>query len=394
MSLKTTSRDVRRSVSQRWRWVKLGDICERIDYGYTASADIDIKAPKFLRITDIQDGRVNWNSVPGCIISDADEEINRLKSGDIVFARTGATTGKSYLINNPPRSVFASYLIRVRTDRDRVDPDYLFSFFQSNGYWEQISAGARGGAQPGFNATMLAALKIPVPALFEQKRLAAVLNEQRIAVQKAREASNAQLEAAMALSAALVRETLRTGQMYRRPLGDCLVEVKNGIGADWSNYPVLGATRSGLAPAKEGVGKAPERYKLVDPVTVFYNPMRILLGSIALVDDGDATGITSPDYVVVRGRPGILDTRWFYYWFRSAQGAQLIDSLSRGAVRERILFNRLAAAEIGLPDYKTQLLASEQMKKVKPLVGSITKELEAIDALPAALLYTAFNGEI
>ena len=82
--------------------------------------------------------------------------------------------------------------------------------------------------------------------------------------------------------------------------------------------------------------------------------MRILLGSIAMVDVGDAPGITSPDYVVVKGKKGVLDTRWFYYWFRSANGAHLIESLSRGAVRERILFNRLTAGEIDIPNYETQ----------------------------------------
>lgn len=156
----------------------------------------------------------------------------------------------------------------------------------------------------------------------------------------------------------------------------------------------MGATRDGLAPAKEGVGKAPERYKLVDPVTVFYNPMRILLGSIAMIDVGNTTGITSPDYVVVKGRPGILDTRWFYYWFRSTYGAHLIESLSRGAVRERILFNRLAGGNIQLPEYGAQLCASEGMKRVSPIVESITKELQAIDALPAAILREVFAGRM
>jgi type I restriction enzyme S subunit len=168
--------------------------------------------------------------------------------------------------------------------------------------------------------------------------------------------------------------------------------VKNGVGEDWSNYPVLGATRQGIAPAKENVGKAPERYKLVDPITVFYNPMRILLGSIALLDEGDDTGITSPDYVVVKGRPGILDTRWFYYWFRSSQGARLIDSLSRGAVRERILFNRLAAGEIEIPQWSAQVAASERMKMAVPLLKSIAGELEAINELPSKILRRAFSG--
>jgi type I restriction enzyme S subunit len=177
-------------------------------------------------------------------------------------------------------------------------------------------------------------------------------------------------------------------------MGDCLIEIRNGVGPDWSKYSLLGATREGIAPAKETVGKTPERYKLLDAVTVFYNPMRILLGSIAMVDENDTPGITSPDYVVVKGRPGILDTRWFYYWFRSVYGAHLIDSLTRGAVRERILFNRLAAGKIELPGYATQLRYSERMKKVRPVVASITEQLEIINALPAALLRRAFNGEI
>jgi len=122
--------------------------------------------------------------------------------------------------------------------------------------------------------------------------------------------------------------------------------------------------------------------------------MRILLGSIALVDDGDVAGITSPDYVVVKGRPGVLHTRWFYHWFRSSQGAHLIESLSRGAVRERILFNRLAAGKVEIPDYEIQARTAEQMKRVKPIMESITKELEAINALPASLLRRAFNGEL
>jgi type I restriction enzyme S subunit len=149
-----------------------------------------------------------------------------------------------------------------------------------------------------------------------------------------------------------------------------------------------------LALAKEPVGKNPERYKLVDPVTVFYNPMRILLGSIAVVDYSDQAGITSPDYVVIKGKEGILDTRWFYYWFRSSKGAHLIDSLSRGAVRERILFNRLSVGNIEIPDYETQLHASRHMAYLNPIVEKISNELNIINALPAALLRQAFNGEL
>lgn len=112
-----------------WRWVKVKDICSQIDYGYTASADFNCQFPKFLRITDIQNGNVVWDKVPGCQINNTDEEPCRLIDGDIVFARTGGTTGKSFLIKSPPRSVFASYLIRLRPNKE-ILPDFLYVEYQ------------------------------------------------------------------------------------------------------------------------------------------------------------------------------------------------------------------------------------------------------------------------
>lgn len=159
-----------------------------------------------------------------------------------------------------------------------------------------------------------------------------------------------------------------------------MIEIKAGIGMDWAKYPVLGATREGLAPAKEPPGKNPERYKPVFPGTIFYNPMRILIGSIAYVDEGNEPGITSPDYVVFQGKDGMVDSRWFYYWLRSPLGHQTIISLARGAVRERMLFARLAKAEVELPDYPTQ-------KKFSLVLAQAQREIASMKAAIAAQLY-------
>lgn len=174
-------------------------------------------------------------------------------------------------------------------------------------------------------------------------------------------------------------------------IGDALCEVKNGIGDTWSQFPVLGATRSGLAPAKERPGKHAGRYKPVTAGTVFYNPMRILIGSIAFVDDDDEQGITSPDYVVLQGRPDVVDSRWFYYWLRSPLGERCIQSLARGAVRERMLFNRLAEGEIELPDYETQVKASKALAQIKPMRAAIRKQIEELELMPQKLLAQVFG---
>lgn len=173
---------------------------------------------------------------------------------------------------------------------------------------------------------------------------------------------------------------------------ECLEEVRQGIGPAWEGRPLYGASRSGLTPAKEAIGKQPERYKAIEPGTVFYNPMRILLGSIAMLDDGEEPGITSPDYVVVRGRPGVLHHRVFYYWLRSAAGEHLIRELARGGVRERILFNRLCEGLIPVPSWPVQERLAEQLAVVPRARAAAAQRLATAEALPASLLREVFEG--
>lgn len=160
-----------------WPKVPLAEIAASVDYGLTAAATFEPAGPKFLRITDIQNGVVDWKRVPWCQCDGKSVEDSRLKTGDIVFARTGATTGKSFLLRRcPVDAVFASYLIRVRL-KPNADPVYLSRFFDTSDYWAQIAKRARGVAQPGVNATNLKALQVPLPSLPEQRRIAAILDK-------------------------------------------------------------------------------------------------------------------------------------------------------------------------------------------------------------------------
>lgn len=149
-----------------WVEKRLGDL-SRINYGYTESSSAEKIGPHFLRITDIQDNRVDWTAVPYCPIDESDLPKYKLIDGDIVFARTGATTGKSYLVTNPPYAVFASYLIRVQLKEKEVLPQFVNLFFQTHSYWDMIRAGVSGSAQGGFNASKLGELSIPFPNSIE-----------------------------------------------------------------------------------------------------------------------------------------------------------------------------------------------------------------------------------
>ena len=209
--------------------VKLGNVSEKIDYGLTTSAR-EIKGnPKFLRITDIQDNNVNWDSVPSCDCSEKDYKRYSLTQGDIVFARTGATTGKSFLIKKcPEKSVFTSYLIRVRPSPQLI-PEYLSYFFQTPNYWRQISLSSTGTAQAGVNSTKLKELEIPLPPIAEQKRIAAILDKADAIRRKRQEAIKLTEELGRSLFLDMFGDPVTNPKCWPMvTVGDLVTEVKDG----------------------------------------------------------------------------------------------------------------------------------------------------------------------
>lgn len=299
----------------------------------------------------------------------------------------GKTRGHSAILNIEATTNQACFAI---LPNEAFGPQYLQYWLQASYQSLRDLSDGRGGNQANLNGDMLRSLEVPWVDRLEQEAIVGRIRRQLQEVAVAHEAALTQLREVRALTNAMVFNSVSAATSPMR-LGDVLDEVKRGIGADWASHPVLGATRDGLAPAKEQAGKQAPKYKPATPGTVFYNPMRILIGSIAMVDDDDTPGITSPDYVVLRGKPGIVDSRWFYHWLRSPLGAQCIQSLTRGAVRERMLFNRLAEGVIALPSFGEQQRASAALRELKPLKRALESRLSEINRLPQKILSAAFE---
>lgn len=200
-------RNIEANIKKGWISVRLKKVSQKIQYGITKAATQEKIGPKLLRITDIQNGSVDWDKVPYCDSEKNEYEKYLLEKDDILFVRTGATTGKSYLIKESKKALFASYLIRVQCDKKIVNPRYLYSFFQSPFYWELIGKGSRGGTLSGFNASMLSEMIIPIPRnLDEQLAIAKKIEKKTEELNKTSQAIDIQLEAIQALPAAILRE--------------------------------------------------------------------------------------------------------------------------------------------------------------------------------------------
>ncbi len=159
-------------IPESWEWTQIKEISSSILYGVSESAKSKGRY-KLLRITDIQDNKVNWDTVPYTDFDDKKATAYILQNNDILFARTGATVGKSYLVQNlSVLSIYASYLIRIQVSKEILS-QYIKYYFESGYYWEQISASSLGIGQPNVNGTLLGGLNIPLPPLAEQQRIVA-----------------------------------------------------------------------------------------------------------------------------------------------------------------------------------------------------------------------------
>ena len=157
-------------IPKGWEWERWGNISQSIQYGYNAPA-LEKGVIRMVRISDIQDNKVLWNTVPFCMIEEKDIETYLLEVNDILFARTGGTVGKSFLVEEvPTKSIYAGYLIRTRYS-SLLCPHYMKAFMESQLYWEQLKNGTIATAQPNCNGKTLAKMLLPIPPINEQKRI-------------------------------------------------------------------------------------------------------------------------------------------------------------------------------------------------------------------------------
>lgn len=386
--------------------IPLGDAAVTVDYGVTASATKSPIGPKFLRITDIQDGSVNWDNVPWCECDAKTANGSTLASGDIVFARTGATTGKSYLIREcPANSVFASYLIRVRVNKD-FDPRFVSHFFQTPNYWAQITKSARGVAQPGVNATTLKSLSIPVFSLPEQKRIAEILDRA--------EALRAKRRAALALLDEL------TQSIFLDMFGDPVDAEK------WDQKELKDVVREGtivtygiVQAGKEFADGVPyirtgdiidgdisiDGLRHTDPLVAakfdrsrvnagdIVMSIRATVGTTAVVPHClDGANLTQGTAKIAPGSQ--VNLEYLLQFLRSGRTQHWISRQIKGATFREITLGRLRQLPVVIPPQNLQKQFASRIESLSGIRKAFTKTETELDALFASLQHRAFRGEL
>lgn len=161
-------------IPKEWEVKRLEECCnEHCSYGINAaSVDFDSKLPLYLRITDItEDGRYNRSSKK--CVNDTQSDNYILKGNDIVFARTGATVGKTYLYNpNDGKLIYAGFLIKFSPNKNKLNSYFLKSYSETSIYWNWVNIFSQRSGQPGINGNEFGSLGLSIPKISEQNAIA------------------------------------------------------------------------------------------------------------------------------------------------------------------------------------------------------------------------------
>ncbi len=399
------------SLPQGWQWVRLGGVCEEAKtHDPTVCPDIPFR---YIDISSIDTTHKRITEARGVMGSDAPSRARQLvKANDVLVATTRPNLNAVALVPSELDGEICSTGFSVLRPTTMIDPLYLFYWVQTRDFVETVSGEVRGMLYPAVTDNQVRSIGIPLPPLPEQKRIAARVQELMAQVEHARTACEAQLEAAKALPSAYLRqvfESEETKRWERRRLGE-------------------------LFHVQQGIAMSPKRREGISPHP-FLRTLNVLWGRIDLstLDEMDFTDgevsrlfLKPGDLLVCEGGEVGRTAIWrgeleiclhqnhihrlrrlnddvvpdFYmYWMQAA--FQVFGSYSGQESKTTIpnlSGSQLKSFKVPLPLVEVQEhIASElrdKMAKAEKLKETVEKQLEAVNALPQAILRKALRGEL
>jgi len=392
----------------KFKEVLVKDIAKKIQYGYTGKT-VKSGDYKYLRITDIQNQKVDWDSVPISDISSKTEiEKYKLEPNDILFARTGATVGKSFLVEDVQSSIFASYLIRIKP-KEIVHPKFLYLFFQSQNYWQQIRVHEVGAAQPNVNGQKLGLIKFPLPTMDIQKLIVSKLDELFYKIDNSINLLEANLNHAQALLLSILDDEFSKLDYKQIPIG-LLTEKTNNLNPinefkekefTYIDITSINNLKYSIDNPKILKGKdAPSRAKkAVEYGDIVFATTRPNLKNIAIVNENYKNPIASTGFCVLRTKKAKLHNEYLFYFLTSHKVQELIVPFVKGAQYPAISDKDLLSIKIPLPDSivkQEKIVSTIKLitDKTNNLINEIQIKLDNLKALKSSLLDQAFKGEL
>ncbi len=390
-----------------WRWVRLGEVCSIV------ARQVDPKLPEYGALPhvsgeDIEGGRGRIGPLKTAAEDGMTSGKYLFEAGDVLYSKLRPYLRKAAVASC--QGVCSADMYPIRADASQLDSTYLAWLFISDDFTAYADSESRRARMPKLNREQLFAWETPLPPLPEQKRIAAVLAEQMAAVDRARAAAEARLEAARALPAAYLRAVFESPEARgwpRRRLGD-VGDVVNGFGfAEHLQgrhdlpYPFVKVSDMNADGAESVVRMAANtvddqmlktlRARTYPAGTVIFPKV----GGALLTNKKRVLGTEATfDNNVMGIVPKSVDSSWLFRWMQTVDLRTLANTQALPSIRQ----SEVAELEVPLPDRGEQEralgLLTERLEGAACAQQAAEAELAAINALPAALLRRAFSGEL
>lgn len=383
-----------------WRWVRLGEVASRPQYGYTKSATLHPIGPKFVRITDITSGEIDWSKVPYCECDTKKLEKYRLYPGDVLFARSGSVGATILIKETPYDAVFASYLIRVRF-RESVLSEFANLLLKAPVCQRQLIP--QGAAQKNINARLIESILVPLPPMSEQQRIVAKVEMLMEQVREARRLRQKAVEDADRLWQSVLADTFpRPGtdlpHNWRWARLEEVCEVNMGQSPPSKTY---NQNEVGL-PFFQGKSDFGELYP--SPRVWCSAPKKIAIEGDILISvraPVGPTNLTNIKCCIGRGLAALrvrseLDRYWLLFYLRSIEN--LLASAGTGSTFNAITKKELIAIPVPLLPLEEQrriiTCLEETQEKIKLIKDSQAQFETELQRLEQSILDSAFKGEL
>ena len=381
-----------------WKEYKLGDLTVdgKGSYGIAAPAvDYDAEKYTYLRITDINDdGTLNKNGLKS--VDDKNASKYLLQQNDIVFARTGASVGRSYFYDERDGElVYAGFLIKYSIDPSKVNPKILKFYTHSQAYYDWIQTVDNGATRGNINAQTYASMPILLPERQEQDKIVSILTSLDDKIDLLRR-ENATLEA--------MAETL-----FRQWF---VVEAKE----EWEEMPLssIATFLNGLAcqkyPPKNGIDKLPvlKIRELSSGIVSDSDWATTEVGDEYIVHAGDVIFAWSASLMVKiwDGEDCILNQhlfkvtsdnfpKWFYYfWCKHHLNEFISIAQSHATTMGHIKRGDLDTAMVLVPSDEELLSMTAQMEGLLKKMENNNKQIKTLVQTRDGLLPKLMSNEI
>ena len=363
--------------NNQWRKIKLKDISTDVSYGMNSAATEYDGFNKYIRITDIDEETSLYNNNPVSPSGNLDDKF-LVKDNDILFARTGASTGKAYLYNKTDGKLyFAGFLIRANIKKD-YNSRFIFEQTKLGKYNNWVKIMSIRSGQPGINSIEYGNYEFSITHIDEQKKIANVIE----LVNKKIELQKQKIEALKIYKRGLINKIFNIQYNNTLRLKDLIKEksIRNKENIVKEVYSVNNKCGFILQAEqfkdREVASEDTSNYKIVQYNDFAYNPARINVGSIARMKKYNK-GIISPMYICFSCREKLLPEYLEYYYNSEVFRHEMTKRLE-GSVRMCLSYESMTNIPVDLPKV-------EEQKRITKVLVEIDNKIEKEEIIFSAI---------